>query len=212
MSSIQKSIKLIAVITTILLFGGCATSQRMSSDDKAKIKTVQISQSVEKGQVFLLAPGGASVGLMFGAVGGLASSGAIVDDQTAFTNYLSKNSISIEKIVREELANAIQRSGKLTVADTADSTTPTLKIAVPQYGFGVTHLLSSNVVPVLKVDCNLIDSSGKVIWSASDRMLPSIASPMDAVAWKQLAGDPQQIESQLRKASKYLADKLVKEL
>ena len=212
MSMFTRSTKLIAVITTILLVCGCATSQRMSNDDKAKIKSVQINESVEKGQVFLLAPGGASVGLMFGAVGGAASAGSIVDAQTAFTDYLSKNSISIEKIVREEILNAVRSSGKLAIASATETTAPSIKIAVPQYGFGVTHLLSSNVVPVLYIKCEMLDNSGKVIWSASDRILPSIASPMDAIAWTQLTNDPKQIEAQLKKASKFLAEKLIKEL
>ncbi|MEI7613377.1 MAG: hypothetical protein WCK63_10735 [Betaproteobacteria bacterium] len=209
---IKKSIKLITIISTILLVCGCATSQRMSDDDRAKIKSVIINESVEKGQVFLLAPGGASVGLMFGAVGGAVSAGLMVDAQTAFTDYLSQNSISIEKIIREEVENAVQGSGKLTIASSSESTIPTIKISVLQYGFGVTHLLSSNVVPVLYIKCEMVDSSGKVVWSESDRMLPSIASPMDAIAWAQLTNDPKKIEDQLRKASKYLADRIVKEL
>jgi hypothetical protein len=58
----------------------------------------------------------------------------------------------------------------------------------------------------------MFDSSGRIIWSASDRMLPSIVSPMDSVAWTQIANDPKLIEEQLRKAAKYLAEKLVNEL
>lgn len=200
-------------VVTALLISGCATSQKMSNEDRDKIKSVQISQIVEKGKVFLLAPGGASVGLMFGAVGGIASAGAVSDSQTAFTEYLKKNNISIEKVIREEFENALRASGKLSVvADSADNTIPTIKLSVPQYGFGVTHLLSSNVVPVLQIKSDMIDGSGKLVWSASDRMLPSIASPMDSVTWSELASDPKQIEEQLRKAASYLAKKIVQEL
>lgn len=212
MSSIKQFIKLIVAVSAILLTCGCATSQKMSNDDRAKIKSVQISESVGKGQVFLLVPDGGSVGLMFGAVGGLASADSIADAQTAFANYLAKNSISIEKIVREEVEGAVQRSGKFAIATSADNSAPIIKISIPQYGFGVTHLLGSNVVPVLYIKCEMIDSSGRIIWSASDRLLPSIASPMDSIAWTQLTNDPKKIEEQLRMASKFLADKLIKEL
>jgi hypothetical protein len=212
MSSFTKFIKLMAIISSILLICGCAASQKISTEDRDKIKSVRIAESVEKGPAFLLAPGGSSVGLMFGAVGGLASSGLIADSQAAFTNYLSKNSISIEQIVREEIENAIRSSGKLAISTAADTSSPSIRVSIPQYGFGVTHLLSSNVVPVLYIKCEMIDSSGKAVWSASDRMLPSIASPMDAIAWTRLTNDPKEIEAQLRKASKFLASKLIKEL
>ena len=184
----------------------------MSADDRQKVKAVRVSESVEKGQVFLLAPGGASASLMLGAVGGAASSGAIADAQANLADHLAKHGISIEKIVRDEVLNAIRSSGKLSIASAADAQAPSLKIEVPQYGFGVTHLLSSNVVPVLQVKCEMVDPSGKVIWAASERMLPSIASPMDATAWTQLTSDPKQMEAQLQKAARFLAEKLVQEL
>ena len=199
-------------LAALLLVSGCATSQKMSGEDRDKIKTVQISPSVDKGQVFLLAPGGAAVGLMFGAVGGLASSGSIQDSQTAFVDYLKRNNIAIERLVQEEFDSALRASGKLAVAATADPSLPTIKLSIPQYGFGVTHLLSSNVVPVLQLKGEMVDASGKVIWNATDRMLPSIASPMDAKPWSELVADPKQVESQLRKAAAFLSKKLVQEL
>lgn len=212
MSNFKNVSKLLAMVMAALVMGGCATSQRLSAENKEKIKSAQISQSVEKGEVFLLAPGGAAAGMMFGAVGGLASSGAVANSQTAFVDYLNKNNISIEKIVEEEFEKSLRASGKLTIASAGDNSVPTIKLSVPQYGFGVTHLLSSNVVPVLQIKGEMFDGAGKAIWSASDRMLPSIASPMNATAWTQIANDPKQIEEQLRKAAKYLTDKLVLEL
>lgn len=212
MTTSHKLVPLLAAMSVVMLMSGCASSQKMSDEDKSRIKTARIQNTVQKGQVFLLAPGGASAALMFGAVGGAASAGSISDAQTAFNDYLAKNAISIEAIAREEVERAVKASGKLAITTETDPATPSIQISVPQYGFGVTHLLSSNVVPVLQIKCDMVDGSGKVIWSASDRMLPSIASPMDATAWAQLANDPKLIEAQLRKASKFLADKLVKEL
>lgn len=206
-------IKKISVIAAAaLIISGCATSQKMSSEDKNKIKAAQMSSTVEKGQVFLLAPGGASAGLMFGAVGGLAGADAIADSQKAFGEYLERNKISIEKLVQEEFQGALRASGKLSVSDSGDSSLPTIKLSVPQYGFGVTHLLSSNVVPVLQIKSEMVDASGKVVWSNSERMLPSIASPMDSKPWAELFADPKQVEDQLRAAAAYLAKKIVQEL
>jgi hypothetical protein len=87
-----------------------------------------------------------------------------------------------------------------------------LRVAVPQYGFGVTHLLASKVVPVLWIKADMVDSSGKLLWSANDRMLPSIASPMEPTTWEELRDNPKEIETQWRKASRHLAKKIVDEL
>ncbi|HEX5357395.1 MAG TPA: hypothetical protein VFW93_14370 [Aquabacterium sp.] len=212
MSYLIRSSKVISALLLAFVITGCATSQRMSSEDKARIKSTQVSQSVEKGQVFLLAPGGAAVGMMFGAVGGAVSGGMVVDAQTAFVNYLNQNNISIEKLVQQEFENALRASGKLSIATSADAGIPTIKLSVPQYGFGVTHLLSSNVVPVLQMKADMVDDKGQTVWSASDRMLPSIASPMTAIAWAQIQNDPKEIEAQLRAAAKYLSNKLVQSL
>ena len=70
-------------------------------------------------------------------------------------------------------------------------------------------MFSSKVVAVLQIKCALTDSSGKVLWSESERMLPSIASPMQTTTWAQLHDNPKSIEEEWRKAAHYLAEKIV---
>ncbi|MES2072978.1 MAG: hypothetical protein V4488_21680 [Pseudomonadota bacterium] len=209
MKQIMHKARLLAAIALTLIVCGCASTQKLSEVDRAKFKTARINQTVQKGQLFLLAPSGANVGLIFGAIGGAAASGSIADTQKSFTDFLDKNSLSIEKIVREEFEKALKESGKLAIAGPEESSAPVINISVPQYGFGVTHLLSSNVVPVIQVKCDLVDSSAKLIWSENERMLPSIASPMQSTTWAQLHDDPKQIEEQWRKASRILVKKII---
>lgn len=212
MYALIRHAKLVAIISVVLLVSACATSQPLSDTDRAKFKSTKISAAVNKGQLFLLAPSGANIGLMFGLVGGLAAAGPIEESRQVFATYLEKNSISIERVVREEIETALRQSGKIAIVSLEDPALPTINISVPQYGFGVTHLLSSNVVPVIQIQCDMIDNSGRVLWSASDRMLPSIASPMESTTWEQLRDNPKQIEEQWRKASRFLANKIVAEL
>ncbi|HKA39881.1 MAG TPA: hypothetical protein VKD25_08930 [Burkholderiales bacterium] len=212
MNAVLQRLGLVIVIPFALVIYGCAATQQLSDSDRARIKATTINSKVEKGPVFLLAPGNANVGLMFGAIGGAAASGSIEDSRQVFAAFLEKNSISIEKIVREEVEQALRESGKLAIVSPGDSSTPTINIAVPQYGFGVTHLLSSNVVPVLQIKCDMVDNSGKLLWSANDRMLSSIASPMQPTTWEQLRDNPKQIEEEWRKASRYLARKIIGDL
>jgi hypothetical protein len=58
----------------------------------------------------------------------------------------------------------------------------------------------------------MVDASGRVLWSENERMLPSVASPMQSTTWKELADNPRKIEEEWRKASAYLAKKIVDEL
>jgi hypothetical protein len=159
--------------------------------------------------MFLLAPGAANIGLMFGALGGLAAGGSPEAGQAAFSTFVDAHAVSIDTIVREEFEKVLRDSGKVTVATAGTRGVPVMTIAVPQYGFGVPHLLSSNVVAVMQIQCALTDSSGKVLWSESERILPSIASPMETTTWKQLHDDPKMIDAQWRKAARYLANKVV---
>jgi hypothetical protein len=200
------------LVAVALILCGCAATQKLSDEDRGKFKSAQIQGTVEKGQLFLLAPSGANIGLMFGAVGGLAASGAIEDSQKAFAAFLEKNAISVDTIVREEIEAALRASGKLAIVGSAETAPAAIKIALPQYGFGVTHLLGSKVVPVMWIKCDLVDGSGKLLWSANERMLPSIASPMESTTWEDMRDNPKQIEEQWRKASRYLAKKIVDDL
>jgi hypothetical protein len=207
-----KNLSLVILLAANLVLTGCASTQRLSEADRMRAKTVVVNTKVEKGQLFLLAPSGANIGLMFGAVGGLAASGAINDQQAAFGAFLDKNAVSIESIVRDEFQKVLRDSGKVTIAAENNPALPVISLSVPQYGFGVTHLLSSNVVPVMQIKGEMTDSAGKVMWSESERILPSIASPMETTTWAQMHDNPKSIDEQWRKAARYLAQKVVQTL
>lgn len=207
----MKTIRFLASLALVAILAGCAASQKMSDADKAKFKSAAIGE-VTKGQVFLLAPGAQNIGLMFGAVGALAVSDKLEDKQKAFADFLEKNGISIEKIVREEVEKALRESGKLALVAPGQADAATLKIAVPQYGFGVTTLVSSKVVPVIQVKLEMVDGAGRLLWTESERILPSVASPMESTTWKEMADNPAKVEDELRKAAAYVVKKIVAEL
>jgi hypothetical protein len=207
-----KNLSLVILLAANLVLTGCASTQRLSEADRMRAKTVVVNTKVEKGQLFLLAPSGANIGLMFGAVGGAAASGSINDQQAAFGAFLDKNAVSIESIVRDEFQKVLRDSGKVTIAAENNPALPVISVSVPQYGFGVTHLLSSNVVPVMQLKGEMTDSAGKVMWSESERILPSIASPMAPTTWAQMHDNPKSIDEQWRKAAHYLAQKVVETL
>jgi hypothetical protein len=205
----MKNYKTMVILAMALVLSACGSTQRLSETDRTQLKTVTVSNSVQKGPLFLLAPGGANIGLMFGAVGGLASAGALKTSEAAFGAFLDTHAVSIDTIVREEFEKVLRESGKVTIAQPGANNLPVMTIAVPQYGFGVPQMFSSKVVAVLQIKCALTDSSGKVLWSESERILPSIASPMETTTWTQLRDNPKLIEAQWRKAANFLAKKVV---
>jgi hypothetical protein len=212
MKPLQKTATL-AMLALTLLLGGCAATQKLSDEDRTKFKSASIDPVVQKAPgVFLLAPSGANIGLMFGAIGGAAAGGSIEESGKAFSEYLVKNQISIEKIALEEVEAELRASGKLTLAKPGETAPATIKISLPQYGFGVTHLLGSKVVPTIMLKCDMVDGTGKVLWSANERMLPSIASPMESISWEEMRDNPKIIEQQWRKALRYLAKRVVADL
>ncbi len=208
MMKTMTNFKAVAMLVMSLVLSACGSTQRLSETDRTQLKTVTVSNSVQKGPLFLLAPGGANIGLMFGALGGLAASGTLKSNEAVFASFLDAYAISVDAIVRDEFEKVLRESGKVSIAKPGTAA-PVVSIAVPQYGFGVPHLLSSNVVAVMQIKCALTDSSGKVLWSESERILPSIASPMETTTWAQLRDDPKLIEAQWRKAANYIAKKMV---
>lgn len=204
-----SGMKLGLLALVIALLTGCAASQKMSADDRGKVTSARFGL-VEKGQLFLMAPSGANLGMIFGAIGASVTVSKMQDNGQIFTAFLEKNEISIEKIVREEVEAALRASGKLAISDSA--TNATLKINIIQYGFGVPHLLSKNVVPVMAIKCDLVDASDRVMWSANDRMLPSIASKAEPTSWEAMRDDPKKIEEEWRGAARIIAKNIVDEL
>jgi uncharacterized lipoprotein YbaY len=204
---LRRAIGFAALGLAALLLAGCAGPvQRVAANDRAALKSVRINEQVTKAEhAFLLAPNGANVGLMFGAIGGAAAASSIDAPRRPFEEFLARSDISIEKIVREELQAELQRSGKMAFTTTPGQERAVLNIQVAQYGFGVTHLLGSSVVPVLMVKCELTQGGNRVVWSAGDRLLPSVAHPMASVPWESLRNNPALIEDQWRKAARLLA-------
>jgi hypothetical protein len=197
----------LAVLAAVLMLGGCAAQQKMSDADRAKFKTAQVGE-VKKGQAYILAPG-KSLGLMFGAVGGAATGGAVESDTKIFDDFLAKHGIQVEKIAREELEAALRESGKLQIVAPGEAGAAVLSIEVAQYGFGVPTLVSSTVVPVIYVKAQLADGAGKPLWADGERLLPSIANPIANTTWEALQKDPKLCEAKLREAARIVSKKLV---
>jgi hypothetical protein len=201
--------RLLLALVAAFLLTGCGTTSLVSDPARSKISAVSINGLVTKPpQMFYLGPGDGG-GLMFGAIGGALAAGPIEKSRVSFQGFIEQNNISIERIVQQEVEAAIRASGKLAIQPPDKAGQGRLGITIIQYGFGVPHLLSSYVVPIVGIQCDLTDASGKVVWSASERLL-TLGNPVEPIKPEAMRDDPKLIEAKWRAAVKYLADNLMK--
>jgi hypothetical protein len=199
------------LLVVAVLVSGCAgPSQTLSDSDRKAFRTVNISPDVKKPPApYYVGPGGAA-GMLGGAIGAAATQGVRDEQLKNFQGWIQSNGVVIEKIVLEEIDKAVRASGKLTVSGTPGPAAATMRISIEQYGFSVSNALSSTVVPILYIRCEMVEPGGRTIWSAGDRTL-TLGNPGEAVTPVQLRNNPKAMESSWRSAAKAIAANIVKE-
>jgi PBP1b-binding outer membrane lipoprotein LpoB len=201
------SSRLAAICLLSLLAAGCATSQSMSDADRAQVAAVNISDNVQMpAKITYLGPLGGA-GLMFGVAGALATVSPNNDDGMKLQAFAEQNNVSIQKIVTDELAAAIKDSGKIHLTDSPTDASATITVNIKQYGFSVVHSFGSGLVPILFVQCSMVDKSGRVIWQGGDAIRP-LGNPVDSVKTTDLQ-DPAVIEKEWRLGAKAVAKDIV---
>jgi hypothetical protein len=200
------------LLAACTLLAGCAPApQRLGDADRRAIRVVRIDPAIPKPpEIYYLGPGGGA-GLMFGALGAVATESGRQEARDSLRAFLAKNNVSIERIVLDEFGAALRASGKLSVSDAAGPGIPTIKIAILQYGLSIPNGFSSNLVPILYLACEMVDASGKAVWSASDRLL-TLGNPIEAVPGEEMRNSPTAIEKAWRAAARHLSAQILKEL
>lgn len=222
------------VLAFVFLSSGCTTTQYLGDEDRRKISVVRINSNVQKPPVMSYL--GSGIGAFFGSgsigavgafpgigLGAIAAIAALSVIGEAVANKSSlkagkelqdsaeKNGIFIEQIAFQEIDAAIRQSGQLNVTDSEDATAPIVNVTVYQYGFSTPHGFSSNLVPVVAIRCEMVDATGKVIWSARDNVV-SLGNPAAPMSLEAMLDDPKRIETAWRQASRRIAGNIAKGL
>jgi len=198
-----------AIWLTVAALAGCASVQPISDADRKKVSSVTINPNVSKPQeMSYLGPGG-TAGLMFGIIGAVIAAPALEASRKSFHDYVIKNGISIERIVLEEVEAAMRRSGKFPLAAAPEAGGAVMHVSILQYGFSVPHGFSGKLVPTLFIRCELKDATGKVLWNASERVLP-LGNPVEAAEPEAIRNDPKAMEASWRGAARHIAAEIVK--
>ena len=192
-----------------VLVSSCAPMpQKMSELDRKAIQLASINSNVPKPPApYYLGPGG-GVGRMVGALGAIATEPGREEGRNGLRDFLEKNGVSIERIVLEEFSAVLRASGKLLVAETAGPGAATINITIRQYGLSIPNGFSSKLVPILFIVCEMVDPSGKIVWSASDRLL-TLGNPVEALPADEIRNDPKAIENILRAAANLISANFV---
>jgi len=204
---------------------GCATSQGLTEKDRSKIANISLDPNVARPKdmffldqgnalAFSLAAGGGAAGAAVGGVKGVAVGAGVGAAGESFQSPQSagqlllqnaeRQGVLIEKITLEELASAIRSAGRIPIAEAASTGTAVLVLSIQQFGFSVPHSFSSDVVPLLSIKCELKDETGRVIWSASDRLLP-LGNPVKPISIKDMYPNPKAMEDAWREAARAVA-------
>lgn len=154
---------------------------------------------------------GASVGLLFGAVGGAIAGAANIAPGNAMLSFAEQNGVLIEEIVSQEFEGVLRESGKLKIVDMPGDNGATINLSVLQFGFSVPNGFSSKLVPVVSFKSEMVDAGGNVIWSARDGVLP-LGNPVEGESADALRSNAKAIEAAWRAAVKHIARNMINEL
>jgi hypothetical protein len=189
-----------------MLLTGCASTQQIGDADRASLASVRVNSNVETApQMYYMGPA-SGIGFMFGAVGGLVTALANQSPGEQFRKFAEEHGITIDRIVREEAIKALQGTGKLKLTEASGPEVATLNIKVQMYGFTIPNGFSGSLVPVVGIQCSLVDTQGKTIWSSRDSVGP-LGSPAEGKTPDEYHANPALIEDAWRLAAhKVMAD------
>ncbi|MHB1187540.1 hypothetical protein [Thiobacillus sp.] len=207
--SLDKCLPYVLILSVLLT--GCASTQKLSEQDKKRIEVVKLNTKVERPKDMYYFGPGASVGLLFGAVGGAIAGVSNMGPGSAMLAFAEQNGVRIEEIVSQEFEGALRQSGKLKIADRAGDNGATINLSVIQFGFSVPNGFSSRLVPVVSFKSEMVDAGGNVIWSARDSVLP-LGNPVEGEPADALRTNAKAIEAAWRAAVKHIARNMVSEL
>ncbi|WFP49925.1 hypothetical protein PL263_17710 [Methylomonas sp. EFPC3] len=207
----NQSRYIVSILLTFVI-AGCASTQSITTENRLKIRSVKVNQSINKTPyMFYLGPKMAVSAGFLGVIGVLAANNPNKSEADLLLGFAENNGIYIDKIVYEEVSKAARQVGKFEVIETASHDDATLNIGIYQYGFSVPHGFSSELVPILAIECNLVDSSGQVLWLDREQVL-SLGNPSNSFSLKEIEDNPKLIDEMWRVSAKTISEKLFNDM
>ncbi len=203
----MNQIRIIFVIT-LLLLGGCATTERVAMKPDVFIEQLTIEENIQTADEFYYIGPGFGVGMLFGAVGGAVAGADSASKTDQLKAFAKEHNILIDEIVRNSFISAINQTGEIAVSENTDTR---LKINVKQYGLSIPHGFSGNLVPVLLVEAEIFSNAGTVLWRDSSHILP-LGNPAQPFKLEELKDNPNLLRDAWEAAAYKAATDLIAKL
>jgi hypothetical protein len=198
------------MLTSVLMaLTGCGGARSIKSEDRAAIASVSVADAVKVTDEPMVIGSEASLGALFGAIGGaIAADGQKTSGQD-FANLLKTSGIDVGQIVRERFADELKAHpfyGSRLAADGEYR----FSLKVASYGINKTNTLSSDWVPNMRIEYQLLAPDGKIL--AQDWAMTMPFSGLPAFTYDQIHANPQILKDAFREAAGRLSMKLVKKM
>jgi hypothetical protein len=113
--------------------------------------------------------------------------------------------------VTQKMADADRKAIRVASINPNVTKPPEPHYLGPGGGAGLAFGALGAIVPVLWIECTMVDAGGKTAWSAGDRLL-TLGNPIEGQPGDQLRNVARAIENILRAAATHIAANIAKEL
>lgn len=209
-NKIISNIKSCVLITAASLsFVGCVSTVRMTPQEAASIKTIEVSEQVTKPDgMWYGGPGASFFGL--GAVGGLITGLANIPGAKEGDKTAHQGGVEITEIVRNEVINQLKQNGQFKIAN-KEYANAVLRLDILMYGLSVPNGFSTKLRPVLSVVGKLVGPNGKVMWQDKESIF-SLSSGMPEFGKNEILQNPHNMYLAWDAAAKAVSQKLIQSM
>lgn len=217
----KNLIRLLSVLIFIFSLIGCvmAPTQSLSSNDRSKLTKVRIKSDIEIPPRFLfanpvaatVANGGGLTGALIVAMSTSKSRGDPMG-KTDIQKFAEDNGFPVPQIIKDEFVRAAMTKGTIEFSEDFPSSLPVLDLQLVTYGFGARHGLTNTVYPYMRIDANIKDPTGRVMWASSADILAFSSEQEEGHEYSDYMENPELVKKGLVKASSVISRKLVADL
>jgi hypothetical protein len=197
---------MVLITLALAALSGCGGGKPIKAEDRASITSVSVAKAVKIPDEPIMVGSEAGLSILFGAAGGAAAGAAGSSNAKSFADFLRASGIDIGAIVREQFTEQLKARAFYGPRLSPDGEYRFV-LDVKVYGINKTNTFSSQWVPNLRLDYQLLSPSGKVV--AEDWAMIPPFSDLPTFTAEEMKANPQALKKAFEKAAAYLSAKLV---
>lgn len=213
----RKHFHLLLLVIFGVMLSGCASTIPLSSDNKARIRHVSVSEEIklpEKATYYgwdSPLTGTAFIGDSGSQLTASLLSEKLNTKDWSITAYANKHHVTPDLILRREFIRQLKSNahfGKPVVREAADAH---FVLTIKGWGIGQKNTFSKSYKPILRVHARLIDNNGKTIWE-DYQAIRNTSSKTWGTGYKEYFKDPENMRKAFSSASELIVAEMMKTL